>query len=419
MMVVFFVALLIAAVLFELWLGQRQISFVTRHRGAVPAAFANRVTLEEHQRACDYTVAKAKTGAIADILQGIVIGLMAYAGGFALLYRSVISITGGGYPGTLCLVGGFLLLSSLLDLPLDIYRTFVLEARFGFNRTTKRLYIIDKLKMLALATVIGSALIWIVDLAMRHTGASWWVWSWGIWAAFSIISVFAVKFIAPLFNKYEPLDAGLLRSRLEAVMSKTGFRSNGIFKVDGSRRSAHANAYFTGFGSTKRIVLFDTLIDKLDTDEIEAVIAHELGHFKHGHIRKRLGFIFAASFVVFAILGWLSGQSWFYEVFRLQPTAFDEMPVTILLLFMMLSPSVTGWFSGIFNFFSRRDEFQADAFASSQSDWHHLASALVKLQRDNASALAPDPIYSAIHHSHPTVAQRIARLEASAYAAAS
>lgn len=416
-MTIFFVALLIASVLFELWLGRRQISFVTRHRDTVPAAFVSRVTLEDHQRSCDYTVAKARTGALADVLHAILIGLMAYAGGFALLYRSVVAAAGDGYLGTLCVVAGFLLISALLDLPIDIYRTFVIEARFGFNRTSKRTYVIDKLKVVALSAVIGAALIWIIDLAMRHTGTSWWVWSWGIWAAFSIISIFAVKFIAPLFNKYEPLDAGLLRTRLEQILSKTGFRSNGIFKVDGSKRSAHANAYFTGLGSTKRIVLFDTLIDKLDTDEIEAVIAHELGHFKHGHIRKRLGFIFAASFIVFAVLGWLSGQAWFYGVFHLPPTTFAEMPVTILLLFMMLSPSVTGWFTGIFNFFSRRDEFQADAFASSQSDWHHLASALVKLQRDNASALAPDPIYSAIHHSHPTVAQRIARLEGATYAA--
>ena len=415
-MSLFFVALLIASVIFELWLDRRQISFVTRHRDSVPAAFADRVTLAEHQRACDYTVAKVKAGAIADILQAVLTGLLAYAGGFALLYRTVISLAGNGYPGTLCLVAGFVLLSALLDLPLDIYRTFVIEATFGFNRTSRRTYVIDKLKVVALGAVIGAALIWVIDLAMRHTGTSWWIWSWAIWAAFSIVSIFAVKFIAPLFNKYEPVDAGLLRTKLEHILSKTGFRSNGIFRMDGSKRSAHANAYFTGLGATKRIVLFDTLIDKLDADEIEAVIAHELGHFKHGHIRKRLGFIFAASFFAFAVLGWLSGQAWFYAVFRLPATTFTEMPVTILLLFMMLSPSVTGWFTGIFNFFSRRDEFQADAFASSQSDWHHLASALVKLQRDNASALAPDPIYSAIHHSHPTVAQRIARLEAAACA---
>ncbi len=422
-----FIALTLAALCFDLWLDRRQVGFVRRHRGAVPAAFAGKVTLAEHHRASDYTIAKVKLGALMLIANGVFVLLMAYAGGFAWLYRLIsgavvpaASAQFGAYPGaylgTLALLGAFLLLSSLIDLPFDLYRNFVLEARFGFNRMTWRIYVLDRIKAGILGIVIGAPVIWLIDLAMRHTGALWWLYAWGIWMAVNIGAIFLMKFVAPLFNKYEPLDAGLLRARLEAMLAKCGFRSNGIFKVDGSKRSAHANAYFTGFGAVKRIVLFDTLMEKLSTEEIEAVIAHELGHFRRGHLKRRLLILAAGSFLMLALLGWLAGQDWFYRVFSLPPSLFAEMPVALLVIFMLVAPAATGWFRAAFNHLSRRDEFEADAFAAEMSDGGHLAAALLKLQQSNATALAQDPLYAAVHHSHPTVEERIGRL--SGFAAA-
>lgn len=423
-MIALFAFLTLAAIAFDLWLDWRQIAFVRRHEGEIPAAFVGKVTLDQHRRASAYTIAKAKLESAYLAANGLFVLLMAYAGGFALLYHLIsahlistqlistgpVSDATAGYLGSLALVGCFLVLSGLVDLPFDLYKNFVIEERFGFNRMTIRTYVADKVKAACLAAVIGAPLVWIIDFAMRHAGGLWWLYAWAILMVFNVGAIFAIKFIAPLFNKYEPLDAGLLRARLEAMLTKCGFRSNGIFKVDGSKRSTHANAYFTGFGAVKRIVLFDTLLEKLDTDEIEAVIAHELGHFKHGHIRKRLLLMAVVSFIMLGLLGWLSGEDWFYRVFSLDRSLFAEMPVGLLLLFMMVAPAVTGWFRVGFNHLSRRDEFEADAFAARMSDGAHLAQALLKLQQNNAATLTPDPIYSAVHHSHPTIEERIGRL---------
>jgi len=408
-MTLVFLVLTLAAIAFDLWLDRRQIAYLRRHGGSVPAAFAGKVSLEEHQRASTYAIAKAKLEALSLATNGLFVILMAYAGGFALLYGEV-STRFTGYPGTLVLVGAFMVLSGLIDLPFGLYRNFVLEERFGFNRMTFRTFILDRLKGLGLTIVIGAPLLWLIDYAMRHAGGLWWLYAWAIWMAVNVIAVFAMKFVAPLFNKYEKLDADLLRHRLEALLQKCGFRSSGIFKVDGSKRSAHANAYFTGFGAVKRIVLFDTLLEQLDNDEIEAVIAHELGHFKHGHLQKRFTILAVSSFAMLALLGWLAGQDWFYRVFSLQQSLFTEMPVAVLLLFFMVSPFVTGWLRAGFNHLSRRDEFQADAFAAKMSNAGDLAQALMKLQRNNATALAQDPLYMAVHHSHPSVEERIGRL---------
>jgi len=416
-----FVFLTLAAIAFDLWLDRRQIAYVRKHEAALPAAFSGKVTLDQHRRASAYTIAKAKLESAYLAANGLFVLLMAYAGGFALLYHLIsarlastefASAATAGYLGSLALAGCFLILSGLVDLPFDLYKNFVIEERFGFNRMTVRTYVTDKVKAACLAAVIGAPLVWIIDFAMRHAGGLWWLYAWAILMVFNVGAIFALKFIAPLFNKYEPLDAGLLRARLEAMLTKCGFRSNGIFKVDGSKRSTHANAYFTGFGAVKRIVLFDTLLEKLDTDEIEAVIAHELGHFKHGHIRKRLLMMAVVSFAMLGLLGWLSGEDWFYGIFSLDGSLFAEMPVGLLLLFMMVAPAVTGWFRVGFNHLSRRDEFEADAFAARMSDGAHLAQALLKLQQNNAATLTPDPIYSAVHHSHPTIEERIGRLGA-------
>jgi STE24 endopeptidase len=408
-MTLVFILLTLAAIAFDLWLDRRQITYLRRHLGSVPASFAGKVSQEEHQRASTYAIAKAKLEALSLGVNGLFVILMAYLGGFALLYR-LISERFTGYPGTLILVGAFMVLSGLVDLPFGLYRHFVLEERFGFNRMTFRTFVLDRLKGLGLTVVIGAPLLWLIDYAMRDSGGLWWLYAWAIWMVFNVIAIFAMKFIAPLFNKYEKLDADLLRTRLEALLGKCGFRSSGIFKVDGSKRSAHANAYFTGFGAVKRIVLFDTLMEQLDTDEIEAVIAHELGHFKHGHLQKRFAILAIGSFAMLALLGWLAGQDWFYGVFALQKSIFTEMPIAVLLLFFMVSPFVTGWLRAGFNHLSRRDEFQADAFAAKMSNAGDLAQALMKLQRNNATALAQDPLYMAVHHSHPSVEERIARL---------
>ena len=266
-MTLVFLLLTLTAIAFDLWLDRRQIAYLRRHDGSVPTAFAGKVSLEEHQRASTYAIAKAKLEALSLGINGLFVILMAYAGGFALLY-SEVSARFTGYAGTLALVGAFMVLSGLVDLLFGLYRHFVLEERFGFNRMTFRTFVLDRLKGLGLTVVIGAPLLWLIDYAMRHAGGLWWIYAWAIWMAVNVIAVFAMKFVAPLFNKYEKLDGDLLRHRLEALLQKCGFRSSGIFKVDGSKRSAHANAYFTGFGAVKRIVLFDTLLEQLDTDEI-------------------------------------------------------------------------------------------------------------------------------------------------------
>jgi STE24 endopeptidase len=397
----------------DTWLSRRQIRYVATHRDQVPAGFADKVSLEDHQKAAAYTIAKQRFGTKREAAGAVIGMLLLVAGGFALLQSTIAATIGSGYLGSLVLVGAIVLIGGAVSLPFDYVATFSIEQKFGFNRTTKKLFFIDLAKSILLAIAFMTPLVLAVDYAMRQLGAFWWVAVWGIFVAFHLLALLIVPtFIMPLFNKFEPLEDDVLKVRIEALMMRCGFRSKGVFKMDGSKRSGQGNAFFTGIGPSKRIVLFDTLIEKLTPQEIEAVLAHELGHFKLRHILKRILANFIISLGVLALFGWLHGQSWLYEGFGIDPDVAREMPLTGLLLFFLLLPLVSEWFKAISSYFSRVQEFEADAYAARHADAKDLATALVQLHRDNASTLTPDPIYAAVNNSHPAAAQRIAKLQA-------
>jgi STE24 endopeptidase len=348
-----------------------------------------------------------------DVAGAILSFVLLVGGGFAFIHAAVVATLGTGYVASLVLVGVIALIGGLVSLPFDYRETFSIEQRFGFNRTTRRLFAIDLAKSVALTILFMTPLVLAVDFAMRQLGAWWWLAVWGIFVAFNVLALLIVPtFIMPLFNKLEPLDDAALKARIGALMQRCGFRAKGVFRMDGSKRSSHGNAFFTGLGPSKRIVLFDTLLEKLTPEEIEAVLAHELGHFRLRHIAKRMMVYLGVSLVLLAFLGWLAGQAWFYRGFGIDPATAAAMPLTGLLLFFLVFPLVSKWFRAVSSHFSRVHEFEADAYAAQHADARELASALIKLHRDNASTLTPDPIYSAINDSHPSAAQRIARLAA-------
>ena len=406
------VALAIAAAfLFEAWLDRRQIRYVAAHREQVPAAFAGRISLADHQKAADYTIAKTRFGMRRDIAGALLDIVLLVGGGFALLQSGIAAAFGTGAAGSLALAGALALIFAAISIPFDYIATFSIEERFGFNRSTKQLFFTDLVKSVLVTIAFMIPLVLAVDYAARQLGEAWWIAVWGILVAFNVLALLIVpSFVMPLFNKFEPLADESLKARIETLARRCGFRAKGVFKMDGSKRSGHGNAFFTGIGPAKRIVLFDTLLEKLAPGEIEAVLAHEIGHFRLRHILKRMLASLVVSLALLAILGWLSRQSWFYEGFGLDPAVARDMPLAGLLLFVLLLPLATKWFRMIPSYFSRVHEFEADAYAARHSDANDLASALVKLQRDNAATLTPDPIYSTVNHSHPTVAQRIARL---------
>jgi STE24 endopeptidase len=404
---------IIASFLFEVWLDRRQIRHVLAHRERVPPAFHGAVSVEEHQKAAAYTVARKRFGIKRDAADALMSLLLLAGGGFAVIHSTVVTTLGTGYVGSLALVAVIALIGSLVALPFDYVATFSIEEKFGFNRTTRRLFFVDLAKSVALAILFMTPLVLAADYAMRQLGSWWWLAVWGMFVAFNLLALLIVPtFIMPLFNKFEPLEDEALNARIEALMKRCGFKAKGIYRMDGSKRSSHGNAFFTGFGPSKRIVLFDTLLDKLTPEEIEAVLAHELGHFKLRHILRQVIIYFAASFVILAFLGWLIGQSWFYEGFGIEPSVARAMPLTGVALFLLVFPLVSTWFRAIPNHLSRRREFEADSYAAGHSGARDLASALVKLHRDNASTLTPDPVYAAVNHSHPSAAQRIAKLAA-------
>jgi len=326
--------------------------------------------------------------------------------------QSAIAATfGTGALGSLALAGALALIFAAISLPFGYIHTFSIEERFGFNRTTKALFLTDLIKSILLTVAFMTPVVLAIDYAARQLGDAWWIAVWGILVAFNILALLIVPtVIMPLFNKFEPLEDGALKARIEALARRCGFRARGVFKMDGSRRSGHGNAFFTGIGPAKRIVLFDTLLETLAPGEIEAVLAHEIGHFRLRHILKRMLASLIVSLALLAILGWLSRQTWFYEGFGLDPAVARDMPLAGLLLFLLLLPLVSHWFRIVPSYFSRAHEFEADSYAARHSNAGDLAIALVKLQRDNAATLTPDPIYSAVNHSHPTIAQRISRL---------
>src|SRR5574337_751170 len=413
-----FAALLLAGLALRLWLASRQIRHVARHRGAVPAAFAGRITLAAHQRAADYTVAKARFGLLEMALATAVVLGWTLLGGLDLLNQALLAWLGGGMLQQLALLAGFALISGVIDLPAALYQTFRLEQRFGFNQMTLRLWLADLLKSTLLGAVIGLPIAALMLWLMGAAGRLWWLWAWGVWMGFNLLLMVVFPlFIAPLFNKIQPLEDESLKARVTALMQRCGFAAKGLFVMDGSRRSAHANAYFTGFGTAKRVVFYDTLLKQLAPGEVEAVLAHELGHFKHRHITRRLVGMFAISLLGFALLGWLSTRAWFYTGLGVQPNLMlpgqpGSAPndALALLLFLLAAPVFTLFLTPLLAQLSRRHEFQADAYAVAQASGADLASALLKLYQDNASTLTPDPVYARFYYSHPPATERLARL---------
>ena len=413
-----FATLLLAGLALRLWLASRQIRHVARHRGAVPAAFAGRITLAAHRKAADYTIAKARFGLLEMALATAVVLGWTLLGGLDALNQALLAWLGGGMVQQLALLAAFALVSGAIDLPAQLYQTFRLEQRFGFNQMTPRLWLADLLKSTLLGAVIGLPIAALMLWLMGAAGRLWWLWAWGAWMGFNLLLmvVFPV-FIAPLFNKFQPLEDESLKARVTALMQRCGFAAKGLFVMDGSRRSAHANAYFTGFGAAKRVVFYDTLLRQLAPGEVEAVLAHELGHFRHKHIARRLAGMFAISLAGFALLGWLTARGWFYTGLGVQPNLMlPGVPGSApndglaLLLFLLAAPVFTVFLTPLLARISRRHEFQADAYAVAQASGADLASALLKLYQDNASTLTPDPVYARFYYSHPPATERLARL---------
>ncbi|HEX7046536.1 MAG TPA: M48 family metallopeptidase [Gammaproteobacteria bacterium] len=402
-----FLAFLALGLVLRGWLNFRQVRHVREHRESVPDAFANAVSLDNHQKAADYTTAKARLGRWDMILGAAVLLAFTLGGGIDAL--DALWQQTGWHPYLLgaAVVISVMLISAVIDLPLSIYSTFVLEERFGFNRSTPGLFVADLLKGLVISLVIGVPLLLLTLWFMDAAGSLWWLWVWALWMGFSLLMAWAYPtFIAPLFNKFSPLEDATLRERIENLLDRCGFRSSGIFVMDGSKRSAHGNAYFTGVGQSKRIVFFDTLMEDLEPEEIEAVLAHELGHFKRRHVMKRLIVSAAMSLAALALLGWLIDKTWFFTALGIS-TPSDH---AALLIFLLVLPVFTYPLTPLGSLFSRKHEFEADAFAVENADARALERALVCLYRENASTLTPDPMHSAFYDSHPPAAVRIGRL---------
>jgi STE24 endopeptidase len=405
--IIFIIALIISYSV-QFWLSKRQAAYVKSHRNAVPEAFKNSVSLEAHQKAADYTIAKGKLGDIDSIIGVIVLLLLTVGGGINAAFELWASfdlsprIAGIGAIATLFLV------MHLIDLPTSIYQTFVIEEKFGFNKSTPKQFIKDQFLQLALSAAIGLPLLALILWIMDSIGSLWWLWTWVVLISFSLLmSWLYPTVIAPLFNKFTPMQEGALKDRIQGLLARCGFNSQGIFIMDGSKRSGHGNAYFTGLGNNKRIVFFDTLVNSLEDEELEAVLAHELGHFKCKHVIKMLIATSLMSLISLAILGRLINEQWFYTGLGVQ----QPSNAAALLLFTLVSPVFTFFMQPVMAYFQRKFEFEADDFASQNAQASKMISGLVKLYEENASTLTPDPLYSAFHYSHPPAAIRIAHLE--------
>jgi len=408
---VLFVVAVVAMVGTKLWLASRQIRFVAGHREQVPSQFAGTIALTAHQRAADYTVERTRLTMIEIVVGAAVLIGLTLLGGVQALDLAISDWLGRGYAGQIALVAAVIAITSVIDLPFEYYRQFVVEQRFGFNRMSKGIFFLDRLKGVLLGAAFGLPLLFVVLWLMNQAGSLWWLWTWIVWVAFQLlVLVLYPSFIAPLFNKFEPLKDEALKSRIEALMQRCGFAAKGLFVMDGSRRSAHGNAYFTGFGAAKRIVFFDTLLARLSGNEIEAVLAHELGHFKRRHVIKRMVVMFAISLAMLALLGWLTQCVWFYEGLGVRPSLIGGNSGLALVLFFLALPVFLFFVTPLGSLSSRKHEFEADAFAATQTDAQDLVNALVKLYEDNASTLTPDPLYTAFYYSHPPASQRIDRL---------
>lgn len=403
-----FLGFLLASTLVQLYLSLRQKAYVSQHRAAVPTPFADKITLTEHQKAADYTLAKGGLGRLESGIGLVLLLLWTLGGGLNWLDQFWRGFGWGELLTGAAVIISFSMIGSLLDIPASLYRTFVLEQRFGFNNMTAQTFVTDLLKDTALALVIGIPLVMLILWLMASAGQYWWLYAWASLTAFSLLMTWAYpQFIAPLFNKFTALEDGEVAERITALLTRTGFNSNGVFVMDGSKRSAHGNAYFTGFGKNKRIVFFDTLLKHLTPAQVEAVLAHELGHFKRKHIIK--GMVVSISFTLagFGVLAWLMQQEWFYTSLGVQ----QPSTYMALLLFMLMSPAFTFFISPLMARWSRKHEFEADDFAAEQSSSAELIAALVGLYKENASTLTPDPLYSAFYDSHPPAMVRIAHLQ--------
>ena len=438
-----FAAALVTGLVVKFWLASRQIRHVARHRNTVPAAFASRISLAAHQKAADYTIAKSRLGLLEMALGAAVLIGWTLLGGLSVLNQTVMQWFGSGGMGQqLALLAAFAVIGSLIDLPITLYQTFVLEERFGFNKMTFKLWLVDLVKSTLVGVLIGlpivALILWVMGGAGGVVGSLWWLWAWGLWMGFNLLLLLIYpSFIAPLFNKFKPLEDETLKARVTALMQRCGFAAKGLFVMDGSKRSAHANAYFTGFGASKRVVFYDTLLAKLSAPEVDAVLAHELGHFKHKHIIKRILSMFAMSLGGFALLGWLATQAWFYTGLGVTPnlaptlaTACAALPpgganfswggpannclapndALALMLFMLAVPVFSFFISPLFAQISRKHEFEADAYAVAQTSGTDLSTALLKMYEDNASTLTPDPLFVRFYYSHPPASERLLRM---------
>lgn len=391
----------------RLLLAGRQIRHVRAHRDAVPAEFAERIALASHQKAADYTIDRTRTGMLGTAIEAAVLLAFTLGGGLAWLHDFWSARLDGLSYGVV-MIFSLTFISGLIDLPLSLYRQFVIEARYGFNRMSFRLFFTDLAKQTLLGVAIGTPVILAILWLMGAMGERWWLWVWLFWSAFNLLLMFIYPtWIAPLFNKFAPLADGEMKTRIEALLSRCGFRSSGLFVMDGSKRSSHGNAYFTGFGDNKRIVFFDTLLSRLQPGEVEAVLAHELGHFRRRHIIKRMVVMFASSLAFLWLLGQLIDAPWFYAGLGVP----EGNTALALILFFLVVPVFTFPLSPLMSHFSRRHEFEADAYAAEHAAAGDLVHALVKLYDDNASTLTPDPLHSLFYDSHPPAAQRIARLQ--------
>ena len=407
--VVFLVLLLITTAT-RVWLGHRHVAHIQAHRTQVPEAFSETISLQAHQKAADYSAAKTRLRNQEVIAQAVLLVLLTIGGGLQLIdagWRAAL-------PDFEILRGALvimtaLVISGIIELPFDYYKTFVIDERFGFNKMTPKMFFTDMVKHTIVGILLGAPILFAALYLMQGAGDYWWIYLWVVWSVFNLLMLAIYPtFIAPLFNKFSPLNDEPLKARIEALLKKCGFKSQGLFVMDGSTRSSHGNAYFTGFGSSKRVVFFDTLLERLDADEIEAVLAHELGHFKHRHVIKRIALMFLVSFLGLALLGWLKQQGWFYSGLGVTEAS-DYMA---LLLFLLVTPVFLFLLRPLLASYSRKNEFEADEYAAKNADANYLIEALVKLYRDNASTLTPDPLHSAFYDSHPPASIRIHRLAA-------
>ncbi len=405
-----FVTLLVLTTFIRIWLGLRHVAHVQKHRQQVPTAFNGSISLEAHQKAADYSSAKTRLVMVEASAQAVLLAALTIGGGLQWIDELWRNLS----PNHEIIRGAFvicsaMLVSALIDVPFEYYKTFVVDEKFGFNKMTRAMFFSDLVKQSAVGIALGAPILFAALWLMQGAGQYWWLYLWMVWSVFNLVMLAVYPtFIAPIFNKFSPLKDDALKQRIEALLTKCGFKSQGLFVMDGSTRSSHGNAYFTGFGTSKRVVFFDTLLDRLNADEIEAVLAHELGHFKHHHVIKRIALMFFVSFLGLALLGWLINQPWFYSGLGVTEMS-NYMALT---LFLLASPVFLFLLRPIMANYSRKNEFEADDYAAKHADAKYLVQALVKLYRDNASTLTPDPLHSAFYDSHPPASIRISKLAA-------